>query len=110
MFTRDTERKQRHREREKQATPREPNVGLDPRTLGSHPEPKTDAHRLSQPGVPPGQLLRLLIPYFLKEVSKFSVVFEVDIVISGCIWVCFYFHIIFFWLSLFEFPAGSETL
>ena len=37
---RDTERKrQRHRQREKQAPCREPDVGLYPRTLGSRPEP-----------------------------------------------------------------------
>ena len=37
LFMRDTEReeeRQRHRQREKQAPCREPNVGLDPRTLG----------------------------------------------------------------------------
>ena len=38
---RDTEReRQIHREREKQAPSREPNVGLDPGTSGSCPEPK----------------------------------------------------------------------
>ena len=40
MFRRYTERgreKQRHRQREKQAPCREPDVGLDPGTLGSHP-------------------------------------------------------------------------
>ena len=31
---------------------REPDVGLDPRTLGSYPEPKADAQPLSHPGVP----------------------------------------------------------
>uniref|UniRef100_A0A452T899 RAB32, member RAS oncogene family n=1 Tax=Ursus maritimus TaxID=29073 RepID=A0A452T899_URSMA len=31
---------------------REPNMGLDPRTLGSCPEPKTDAGFLSHPGAP----------------------------------------------------------
>ena len=30
----------------------EPDVGLDPRTPGSCPEPKTDAQPLSPPGVP----------------------------------------------------------
>ena len=41
---RDTEKeKQRYRQREKQAPCREPDVGLDPRTPGSHPEPKADA-------------------------------------------------------------------
>ena len=33
---RDRER-QRHRQREKQAPHREPDVGLDPEALGSHP-------------------------------------------------------------------------
>ena len=47
---RDTER-QRHRQREKQAPCREPNARLDPRTLGSCPEPKADTQPLSQPGV-----------------------------------------------------------
>ena len=31
---------------------REPDVGLDPGTLGSHPEPKAEAQLLSHPGVP----------------------------------------------------------
>ena len=40
----DIEREgQRHRQREKQAPCREPDVGLDPRTPGSLPEPKADA-------------------------------------------------------------------
>ena len=38
---RDTERdRQRHRQREKQAPSKEPHVGLDPGTPGSHPGPK----------------------------------------------------------------------
>ena len=50
---RDTEReRQKHTQREKQAPCREPDVGLNPRTLGSHPEPKADAQPLSHPGVP----------------------------------------------------------
>ena len=43
---------QRHRQREKQAPCREPDAGLDFRTLGSHPELKADAHPLSHLGVP----------------------------------------------------------
>ena len=43
---------QRHRQREKQAPCREPDVGLNPGTLGSCPEPKADAHPLSHPGAP----------------------------------------------------------
>ena len=46
LFTheRHTQReRQRHRQREEQAPCREPDVGLDPRTPGSHPELKADA-------------------------------------------------------------------
>ena len=46
---RDTER-QRHRQREKQALCGESDVGLDPRTPGSRPEPKADVQPLSHPG------------------------------------------------------------
>ena len=50
---RDTEReRQRHKQKEKQAFCREPDVVLDPRILGSEPEPKADAQLLSHPGVP----------------------------------------------------------
>ena len=41
------------RQREKQAPCEEPNVGLDPRTPGSRPEPKADAQPLSHPGAHP---------------------------------------------------------
>ena len=43
--------RQRHRQREKQAPCREPYVGLDLGTPGSHPEPKADAQPLNHPGV-----------------------------------------------------------
>ena len=52
---RDTERergRERHRQREKQAPRKEPDAGLDPRTLGSQPEPKADAQLLNHPGIP----------------------------------------------------------
>ena len=49
----DTEgERQRHRQREKQAPCREPDVGLDPRTPGSHPGLKAGSKLLSHPGVP----------------------------------------------------------
>ena len=48
---RDTER-QSHRQREKQAPCGGPDVGLDPRTMGSKPEPKADTQALSHPGTP----------------------------------------------------------
>ena len=46
-----TER-QRHRQREKQAPCREPDLGLDPRTPGSRPGPKAGAEPLNHPGIP----------------------------------------------------------
>ena len=53
LFMRDTEKKrQRYRQREKQAPCREPDVELDPRTPGSQPGLKADAQPLSHPGVP----------------------------------------------------------
>ena len=53
IYSKGTHReRQRHRQKEKQAPCGEPHAGLDPRTLGSHPEPKADAQPLSPPGVP----------------------------------------------------------
>ena len=46
------EESQRHRQREKQALSREPDVGLHPRTPGSRPELKADAQLLNHLGVP----------------------------------------------------------
>ena len=65
LFMRDTERKRRHRQREKQDPCREPNVGLHPGTLGSCLEPKTQP--LSHPGIP---LLPQFIPYFWGSLEK----------------------------------------
>ena len=42
----------RHRQREKQAPHREPDVGLDPRSPGSCRGPKAGAKPLSHPGIP----------------------------------------------------------
>ena len=51
MREREREReRQRHRQREKKAPRREPDMGLNPRTTGSHPEPR--AQPLNHPGVP----------------------------------------------------------
>ena len=53
IYSGETQReRQRHRQREKQAPCREPNVRLDPRTLGSQPGPKADTQPLSHLGVP----------------------------------------------------------
>ena len=43
---------QGHRQREKQAPCREPDVGLDLRTLGSRPGPKAGAKPLRHAGIP----------------------------------------------------------
>ena len=52
-----TER-QRYRQREKQAPCGEPDVGLDPRTPGSQPEPEADVQPLSHPGAPKSDFFR----------------------------------------------------
>ena len=44
--------REREKQKEKQAPCRELDVGLDPRTQGSGPEPKADAQPLSHPGAP----------------------------------------------------------
>ena len=52
----DTEKergRQRYRQREKQASFKEPNVGLDPRTPGSCPGPKAGAKTAEPPRDPP---------------------------------------------------------
>ena len=51
LFMRDRER-QRHRQREKQDPCREPGVGINPWTPGSHPGPKAGAKPLSHPRIP----------------------------------------------------------
>ena len=49
--------RQRHRQKEKPAPHREPDVGLDPRTQGSWPELKVDVQPLSHPSIPKKSLL-----------------------------------------------------
>ena len=53
LFMRNTQRKAETKaEGEAEGSYREPNVGLNPRTLGSQLEPKADAQPLSHPGAP----------------------------------------------------------
>ena len=59
-----TER-QRHRQREKQAPCREPDVGLDPKTLGSWPGLKAVAQPLSHPGIPSFIVFKMYCVIFL---------------------------------------------
>ena len=52
-FIHSSEReRQRHMQGEKQAPCKEPDVGLDPGTPGSHPELEAEAQPLSYPGIP----------------------------------------------------------
>ena len=55
IYEREGERereRERQRQREKQAPCKEPDVGLDPGSPGSRPEPKADTQPLSHPGAP----------------------------------------------------------
>ena len=73
---RDTQReRQRHRQREKQAPCGEPNMGLDPRTLGSRPEPKADAKPLSHPGAPVYIFLNLRIMKIIFRQPQYGHIF-----------------------------------
>ena len=66
---RDTKR-ERHRQREKQAPCREPDVGLDPRTPGSCPGPKAGAQLLSHPGIPRNVYYWKMIVQGTRRVGK----------------------------------------
>ena len=70
---RDTERRQRHRQRVKQTTHREPDAELNPGTQGSCPEPKTDAQLLSHPGVPDLNKINLA-PIMCQTLCVYAVV------------------------------------
>ena len=58
---RDTERGAETQAEGEAGSCREPDVGLDPRTPGSRPEPKADAQPLSHPGAL--QVLRIYYAY-----------------------------------------------
>ena len=51
LFTRDTQRETETQAEREQAPRGEPDVGLDPRTPGSCPEPKADVQPLSHLGI-----------------------------------------------------------
>ena len=63
-------KRERHRQREKQAPHREPDVGLDPRSPGSCPGLKADAKPLSHPGIP--KMLQVLIHNIGKYYSDWG--------------------------------------
>ena len=66
LFIWDTE-SQRHRQRKKQASFREPDAGLDPVTRGTTPRAKDGAQPLSHPGIWHSMVFNC---YWLAEVSK----------------------------------------
>ena len=78
----ETER-QRHRQREKQAPRREPDVGLDPGTLGSRPGPKAGAQPLSHPGVLKLILYNLFLYINGEELKRWL-----------GLWVCSLIHVL----------------
>ena len=80
--------RQRHRQREKQASGREPDVGLDPRTPGSRAEPKADARPLSHPGAP---VVKIKLDTFWKGLSIVSGTINVGMLLllllhKGSLW------------------------
>ena len=71
---RDIER-QRHRQRERQALLREPDLGLQPRTPRSPPEQKADTQPLSHSGAPGGDIFYPCSPVWLlstRDVASVS--------------------------------------
>ena len=78
---------QRHRQREKQAACREPDVGLDPRTPGSWPELKVDTEPLSHSGGPPLKVFKtnFSVGFDPKKVMLFyeMLLFEYEYILSS---------------------------
>ena len=76
LFMTDTERETETQAEGEEAPWREPNVGLDPRTPGSHPEPKADAQPLNYPGAPilwaPDQQLRRKKPGNFSGIHRYE--------------------------------------
>ena len=62
----DREKEAETQAEEKQAPCREPDVGLDPRTPGSQPEPKASAQPLSPPGAPQCFTIKILLALSIK--------------------------------------------
>ena len=68
LFMRDIEREREaetQAEREAGSMHREPDVGFDPRSPGSHPGPKADAKPLHHPGIPEGDNLFFIFFIYL---------------------------------------------
>ena len=61
---------QRYRQREKQAPCREPDMGLHPRSPGSHPGQKAVLKPLSHPGCPKKIILNIILNASLNLEGK----------------------------------------
>ena len=68
----------RDRQREKQTPLGEPDVELDPRTLGSQPEPKANAQPLRHPGAPKVQIFDCPYRTLANNVLKVEVIFPIN--------------------------------
>ena len=84
LFIYSWETHMRHRQREKQAPCREPHVGLDPRSLGSHPGLKAALNRWATRAAL--NLLILLNHHYVKMASIKSQIYPVNILVISNWW------------------------
>ena len=80
---------QRHRQREKQALCKEPNMGLDPGSPGSRPGPKAGAKPLRHPG----------IPIIGSIISNQLCISEMDLIWSLCTFSILVFGLLVFYIG-----------
>ena len=110
LFMRGTERGRDIGRRDKQAPCGEPDVGLNPRTLRSHPGPKAGTQPLSHPDIPViyhsfphfhPSLWLLLLLLLLHQNALYWVGVSFSRLLGMLAWQaqnCFFFHsIVFFW-------------
>ena len=104
IYLSETQReRQRHRQMERQTPCGDPSMGLNPRTLGSHPELKVDAQPLSHRGVP---MTYFTFFYFVNPFSDFyrSIYFY-------CFCVSLFSHFyLWFFLSSQRIPFNTSCM
>ena len=108
LFVRDRER-QRHRQREKQAPRGQPDVGLDPRTLGPCPDPKAEGQPLNHPGIPLYLFFYwfefiVYISLFPSFVFWFRTIFLQQILMFLCSYLVFLLTCFPLWFLLWKLP------
>ena len=85
----DTHReRQRHRQREKQAPCREPDVGLDPRSPGSHPGPTAALNHWATQAAPLSPFLENLTLFCLFSIPQIQALIPVWIMSSPSLLTC----------------------